>query len=425
MAILSPMPRDPIGENYKWRDWLQKIADSISGTAGSGVSHQSLSDIQGGTSTERYHLTQSEYVGTGTNDLVRETTPTIDSPLINKVDFTTGLSNPSYLAGRFFWDDDESALGIYTDVSNVLQHLGREWLLKVVNKTGTTIASGQVVYVNGAQGNRPTIALAKADAESTSANTAGITVASIANNAEGYICTLGILSGINTSGFSAGDVLFLSASTAGALTATSPTAPNHSVKIAHALNSTVNGRVYIHVDNGMETHELHDVSGTHPSITGQILVWDNTAGYYTPTTTAYGEMYATNITQTVTVAASGTFYEVTGGFTGGTVLRTTFGGNHYLQVTDAGKYRIDWSMTIDSASANDELEGGFMVNGTAQSNATAHSSVSAASEGEALAASGIVTLAANDQVSLCVRNMTGARDIVVEHGTLVIEKLLA
>lgn len=361
------------------------------------------------------------------SDIFRDIQESINL-LPTKMDFigwNTDLTSPDYVAGRLFWDGDEDALAIWTDISNVKQHIGREWLVKVVNKTGSTINSGKVVYINGAQGNRPTIALAKADAEATSANTLGITVASIANNAEGYVCTDGILEGINTSSFTAGDVLFLSAATAGSLTNVSPTAPNHGVKVAHALNSTNNGKIHIHVDNGLEMHEIHNVSGTPASITGQILVWNNTAGYYEPTTTAYGEMYATNISVTVTVAASGTFYEVASGMTGGTVLRTTFGGSHYLQVTDAGKYRIDWSMTIDSTSANDELEGGFMVNGTAQGNATSHSSVSASSEGEALAASGIVTLAANDQVSLCVRNMTAIRDITVEHASLVIEKLLA
>lgn len=142
-------------------------------------------------------------------------------------------------------------------------------------------------------------------------------------------------------------------------------------------------------------------------------------------TIAYGEMYATNISQTITVSASNTAYEITGGLTGGVVLRTTFGGSHYLQVTDAGKYKVSWSLTIDTATVGDEIEGGIMINGTAQSNATSHSSVSASSEGEAIAATGIITLAANDQVSLFVRNHTGARNIVMEHGSLVIERLTA
>lgn len=376
MANLFPIPRDPIEENHKWREWFNTVYKFVLG-------------------------------------------------LLNYFDWNTNLSNPVYRKGRMFWDATENALTVWTDVTDVHQHLGREWLVKVVNKTGSTITSGKVVYFSGAQGNRPTIALAKADAESTSAGTAGLTVADIANNAEGYICTIGVLSGIDTSSFTAGDVLFVSPTTAGALTNTEPSAPNHGVKVAHALNSTVNGRIYIHVDNGLETHELHDVSGTHPSITGQILVWDNTAGYYTPTTTAYGEMYATNISQTVTVGATNTAYELTGGLTGGTVLRVTFGGSHYLQVTDAGKYKFHWSLTIDTTTAGDEIEGGIMVNGTAQGNGTSHSAVSVASEGEAVASCGIVTLAANDQVSLFVRNHTGARDIVVEHAALVIEKLLA
>ena len=58
---LPPMPSDPIGENYKWREWFNVVRNSIVGVAGSSpITHNSLTSIQGGTSTERYHLTQTQ-----------------------------------------------------------------------------------------------------------------------------------------------------------------------------------------------------------------------------------------------------------------------------------------------------------------------------------------------------------------------------
>ena len=51
------------------------------------------------------------------------------------------------------------------------------------NKTGADIGDGVVVYLSGAQGQRPKVALAKANAEATSQTTIGITTEAIAKNA--------------------------------------------------------------------------------------------------------------------------------------------------------------------------------------------------------------------------------------------------
>jgi hypothetical protein len=54
--------------------------------------HNDLSTIQGGNSSERFHLTSSEYTGTGSGDFVRKTSPNITTPTgIVKAD--VGLSN--------------------------------------------------------------------------------------------------------------------------------------------------------------------------------------------------------------------------------------------------------------------------------------------------------------------------------------------
>lgn len=61
---LPPMPRDPIGENHKWREWFNIVRNSIVGVSSSSpITHNFLSSIQGGTTSERYHLTQAENLG--------------------------------------------------------------------------------------------------------------------------------------------------------------------------------------------------------------------------------------------------------------------------------------------------------------------------------------------------------------------------
>lgn len=49
-----------------------------------GTTHNDLSSLQGGASNQYYHLSSSEYTGTGTGDFVRKTSPT----------FATGLNTP-------------------------------------------------------------------------------------------------------------------------------------------------------------------------------------------------------------------------------------------------------------------------------------------------------------------------------------------
>ena len=76
MAIIQPIPRDPIAENYKWREWFNKVANAINGTGGSAVDHNSLSSLQGGTSTERFHLTLAQNTGlTGGNQTTLHSHP--------------------------------------------------------------------------------------------------------------------------------------------------------------------------------------------------------------------------------------------------------------------------------------------------------------------------------------------------------------
>lgn len=52
--------------------------------------HNDLSGLQGGTAAQYYHLTSAEYTGTGTNEFVRKTSPTLVTP---------ALGTPSALVG--------------------------------------------------------------------------------------------------------------------------------------------------------------------------------------------------------------------------------------------------------------------------------------------------------------------------------------
>ena len=130
----------------------------------------------------------------------------------------------------------------------------------VRNSTGSTLTKGQVVYLSGATGNRPNAVLSQANTEATSSKTIGIVIANIANNSDGYIAVNGTLHNLDTSAFTAGDAVWLSATTAGAYTSTIPAEPNHTVFIGYVARShPTQGRLIILIQNGYELNELHGV----------------------------------------------------------------------------------------------------------------------------------------------------------------------
>jgi hypothetical protein len=152
----------------------------------------------------------------------------------------------------------------------------------VMNQTGTTIPKGSVVYISGANGTNMLISLSDADTEATSSKTIGITEAAIANGAEGFVVTEGLLAGLNTSTATAGQSVWLSSTAGQFVYGTPPAKPAHSVYLGVVTRvQTNNGEIFIHVQNGFELEELHNVVITSEA-TGDVIVrnsantlWEN------------------------------------------------------------------------------------------------------------------------------------------------------
>jgi hypothetical protein len=151
---------------------------------------------------------------------------------------------------------------------------------EVHNATGATLTKGQVVYLNGNTGNKPNAVLAQANSEATSSKTIGLIILNISNNANGDIATDGLLSDLNTSAFVAGDLLWLSDSVAGGVTTIIPDTPNHAVFIGYVVRAhATQGSILIHIQNGYELNEIHDVKITSVA-NGDVLSYDSTLGYW-------------------------------------------------------------------------------------------------------------------------------------------------
>lgn len=154
--------------------------------------------------------------------------------------------------------------------------------------------------------------------------------------------------------------------------------------------------------------------------TGKFKVGDGSTAWnsllYTGFPQAYGHMYAKNATIVVNVGVANTAYEIDSGLTTGLVSGVTFGGNHYLQVAKAGIYKVDYSVSADVVAAGGQIESGVMVNGTeVTADGGGHGTIDTGDASDSLPGTVIVSLAANDQVSLFVRNHSGGNNVTVEH----------
>lgn len=212
--------------------------------------------------------------------------------------------------GTTRWNNNIGSSETTLKGGSVILKNGVDLVARVVNKVvpnaTLTKANYTAVKVSGAQGQRLAVDYAKADIDLNSADTIGLVTETIATNQEGFIITVGQIEDINTTGslqgetWSDGDVLYLSPTTAGALTNIKPTgATGHIVVIGYVEYAhAVHGKIYVKIMNGWELDELHNVyinTGTLANNDALIYesstqLWKNktiaTALGYTPVTNA-------------------------------------------------------------------------------------------------------------------------------------------
>ena len=237
-------------------------------------------------------------------------------------------------------------------------------IVQVRNTTGATLTKGTAVYINGATGQIPTVAKALATSDATSAQTLGLISADLTNNTNGYVTIIGLVTDVDTSAYADGAQLYLSGTTAGALTATKPSAPTHLVYVAVVeYSNPSNGKLFVKVQNGYELDELHDVQITSPA-NGNTLIYDaSTSLWKNNSLTAGSGISVTNGAASITVGNTGVL-SLSGGTTGltpasattgaitlGGTLATTNGGTGLTSFTANGVLYASSTSALTTGSA--------------------------------------------------------------------------
>jgi hypothetical protein len=217
-----------------------------------------------------------------TGKLLQNSTATLDDVGLASVDGVQFATAPTSTVGtaKTVWDTTNSCPSVGLN-SSVISFLGTDLHLKVYNPTASGMTIMQVVRQSGASGTRLNVQLALADSDTTSATSIGVVAQSIASHGEGFIQTAGLLQGVNTNAYEEGDTLWLSASTAGLITNSRPSAPNHGVRIGYCIKKSAGaGIILIDILNGFEISELHDVLITAPVADNSFLTYDTTSSVW-------------------------------------------------------------------------------------------------------------------------------------------------
>ena len=120
-------------------------------------------------------------------------------------------------------------------LEDILSNVGTPFIsLEVRNTSGATIAKGTPVYISG-YSTKPTIAKSDSD-DLTTFPVVGITQSSISNSTDGVIIVSGVFEGIDTSSYTAGDILYVA--NGGGLTDTIPASGSGAVAVVAKSNAS-------------------------------------------------------------------------------------------------------------------------------------------------------------------------------------------
>lgn len=264
------------------------------------------------TPTSTNYLKQNE-LGQWTNaDITEINTLTGGISIADFVVFDT-VNEQQDQVGKLNWDQTNGTLNLGLAGANVNLAIGQSEVSYVYNHSGVYLSTGQVVFVSGAQGNTLSVELAQANTEVTSFGAIGVVAEPIAIGGTGYITTSGLITKLNTLGLAEGSAIWLDPNVAGGFTVTKPTAPNHLVLIGYIVReASINGTIYIKVQNGYELDELHNVLISATPTTGQVLtynsgtaIWSNQDQAGTPPQAGHAAQFLTTNGSTTSWASGG------------------------------------------------------------------------------------------------------------------------
>jgi hypothetical protein len=346
--------------------FLKRIQQQMSTVSGGGeVRFLRLDDVASQTATDKRVL---EYdAATGKIQFTNK---------IEQIDLlrfdTSHIHDEVRVPGTLCWSQEDDTLNL-THPGGVVQQIGQETYAYVRNRTGATIGSGSVVRFDGAEDNgtaRLLVAPFLADGTFPSLYGLGVATQDIEDGADGKVTVWGKVRDLDTSAWNIGDILYVSANTAGEFTNVKPTAPSNVIPIAAVLRKdTTDGEIFVR-----PTIEQQQYYGRFARTSSINVTATNTANTI--------QFDTTEISNGVTIDSANT---------------------SQLEVVQSGLYQVDVSAQIDASG------GGFssgtmymwiLKNGTAVDDSTRRQGVLGAAPSSTLSFAFTISLDAGDKVAV-------------------------
>lgn len=124
-------------------------------------------------------------------------------------------------------------------IADYIVEVGGNVGFEVKNQTGSTLTKGTLVKFAGTLGSSGRLLVAPFLANGTDPSDyfIGVVLDAIPNGGDGFVVDHGKIYNLDTSAYTAGTVLYASATTAGAFTSVRPQAPNNKITVAAVVNS--------------------------------------------------------------------------------------------------------------------------------------------------------------------------------------------
>ncbi len=194
----------------------------------------------------------------------------------------------SPITGDVWMDSANTALKIYdgsdwsegTFIGNLEGFIGVEVI------AGESLSKGDVVYVSGSSGNTPQVSKALSNAHGAKMPAIGIAKQNINSGNRGYVVVQGLLTGINTSAFAEGDVLYVSSTVAGTFVNTAPTGEENKIQnVGKVINSANGGSILVtgagrfNATNALDEGNIFLGNASNQSVTANLDLAVSNLGY--------------------------------------------------------------------------------------------------------------------------------------------------
>jgi hypothetical protein len=273
---------------------------------------------------------------------------------VNEINFDTTPASVVGGAGSLAWNSSEGTLDLVMKGGNVTQHIGEEFFYTARNATVSTINKGTPVYASGvtAGSNRIEITPMIANGSIDELLYIGITGENISTGTNGLVTEVGYIRNIDTTGtpygqtWAAGDIIYVSSTTAGYLSNVQPTAPNLKIVVAIVIN--VDNNFGVLLVRPTPYPQINDLSNVNISTVtgGDLLVYDGTDSRWE------------NVAQSTITAGSAT--NLAGGATGSLPYQSATNTTTFLAAgTDGQVLKLasgvpTWSSDVSGVTITDD-----------------------------------------------------------------------